>query len=147
MTLSQTILHVEDDANDVLLFRHACVKGGVKVNVQTVGDGDEALAYLEGADHFADRKQHPLPKLVLLDLKMPKLNGFDVLNWMRQKDEFRRVPVVVLSSSNHDDDVRKAYDLGANSFLIKPVGFEALTDLARAIEHYWLSLNADAEPV
>jgi CheY-like chemotaxis protein len=84
--------------------------------------------------------------LVLLDLKMPKLNGFDVLNWMRQKKEFRRVPVVVLSSSNHDDDVRKAYDLGANSFLIKPVGFEALTDLARAIEHYWLSLNADPEP-
>ena len=146
MTVSQTILHVEDDANDVLLFHHACVKVGVKVNVQTVGDGDEALAYMEGADPFADRKQHPLPNLVLLDLKMPKLNGFDVLNWMRQKEAFRRVPVVVLSSSNHDDDVRKAYDLGANSFLIKPVGFEALMDLARAIEHYWLSLNADAAP-
>jgi CheY-like chemotaxis protein len=142
VTLNPTILHVEDDVNDVILFRHACLKGGVTVDVQTVADGDEAVAYLEGANKFADRNQHPLPKLVLLDLKLPKLNGFDVLNWMRQKEAFRRLPVVVLTSSNHDADLRKAYDLGANSFLIKPVAFDGLMELAKAIEHYWVGLNA-----
>jgi CheY-like chemotaxis protein len=116
------------------------------MNVQTVGDGDEAMAYLQGEDKFADRQRHPLPSLVLLDLKMPRLNGFEVLSWLRQQEPFRRVPVVVLTSSNHQVDVKRAYDLGANSYLIKPVGFEALMEVARAIQHYWLKLNEQLPP-
>jgi CheY-like chemotaxis protein len=146
MTLSQTILHVDDDANDVLLFKHACRKGGVAANVQTVCDGEEAVAYLQGNEQFSDRAEHPLPDLILLDLKMPRLNGFDVLHWLRQEAHFRRVPVVVLTSSNRDADVKRAYELGANSYLIKPVGLEALMEVARAIQHYWLKLNELPSP-
>lgn len=139
--MSQTILHVDDDANDVLLFKHACRKGGVAANVQAVCDGEEAMAYLQGNEPFDNREAHPLPDLILLDLKMPRLNGFDVLNWLRHEGHFCRMPVVVLTSSNHDADVRRAYELGANSYLIKPVGIEALMEVARAIQHYWLKLN------
>src|SRR5262249_13079512 len=109
-----TILHVEDDANDVLLFQHACRKAGVRVDVHTVTDGDEAVDYLKGSDKFSDRQEHPLPSLLLLDLKMPRVTGFDVLSWVRNQESFRRLPVVVLTSSNHDADVKRAYELGAN---------------------------------
>src|SRR5437588_8590838 len=103
-----TILHVEDDPNDVLLFQHACRKAGAAMHLESVTDGEDALAYLRGANHFGNREQHPLPSLVLLDLKMGRLNGFEVLAWMRNEEKFRRVPVVVLSSSNHDADVKRA---------------------------------------
>jgi CheY-like chemotaxis protein len=136
-----TILHVDDDSNDALLFQHACRKAGVEVDLQGVSDGDEAIAYLRGQDQFADRQQFPLPRLILLDLKMPRLSGFEVLGWLRQNDQWKRLPVVVLTSSSHDADVNRAYDLGANSYLVKPVGFEALVEIARAIHLYWLTLN------
>jgi CheY-like chemotaxis protein len=139
-----TILHVEDDSNDVLLFRHACAKAGVRANVQVVGDGDEAMAYLSGEQDFRDRQAHPLPHLVLLDLKMPRVNGFELLSWMRLDPRFRRVPVVVLTSSAHEADVRRAYEAGANSYLVKPVEFTSLVGLARAVHDYWLRLNAHA---
>src|ERR1051325_6304436 len=96
-----TILHVDDDSNDLILFEHACRKAGFAPNLQTVCDGDEALAYMTGAEQFGDRDQHPLPNLMLLDLKMPRLNGFEVLTWLRHEEKFRRLPVVVLTSSNH----------------------------------------------
>jgi CheY-like chemotaxis protein len=136
-----TILHVEDDSNDVLLFRHACEKAGIPCNIRVVADGAEAIAYLEGATGFGDRQQHPLPELVLLDLKLPRVNGFEVLDWMRKGGRFRRLPVIVFSSSNHQADVNRAYDAGANSFLLKPTDFSALIDLAKTIHHYWLALN------
>lgn len=128
-----TILHIEDDPNDVLLFQHACRKGGRNLNVQSVGDGDEAIAYFAGQDQFADRERHPLPHLVLLDLKMPRVNGFEVLAWLRRHERLHRLPVVVLTSSNHEADVKHAYDLGANSYLVKPVGFEALVELVKVM--------------
>ncbi len=139
--MKRTILHVEDDSNDVLLFQHACEKAGLGCNLQAVTDGAEAIAYLSGADHFSDRHRHPLPELVLLDLKLPRVNGFEVLDWIRKGDRFHRLPVVVFSSSNHEADVNRAYDAGANSFLLKPVDFNALVDVARAVHHYWLALN------
>src|SRR5205809_6626023 len=95
-----TILHVEDDPNDVLLLDHACRKAGIDCEIKRVADGEEAIAYLLGKDEFADRKQYTLPQLILLDLKMPHLSGFDVLQWRRENDKMRTVPVVVLSSSN-----------------------------------------------
>ena len=136
-----TILHVEDDPNDVLLLEHAHRKAGIQCNIQRVADGDEAISYLEGKDRFADRQQFPLPQVILLDLKMPRLNGFDVLSWRRKNDKFKSVPVIVLSSSNHDIDLKRAYELGVNSYLIKPVSFDALVEIVRVVHDYWLRLN------
>jgi len=136
-----TILHVEDDSNDALLFQHACRKAGMDINLQVVSDGEEALAYLKGSEQFKNRDKHPFPTLVLLDLKLPRVNGFDVLTWMKTEQNMRRLPVIVLSSSTHQADVKRAYELGANSFLVKPVAFEALVGLAKGIDQYWISLN------
>jgi len=128
-----TILHVEDDPNDTLLFQHACNKAGVLFDLQAVSDGDQAIAYLRGANGFSDRMKHPFPRLILLDLKMPRVSGFDVLTWLRTDNSFKEVPVVVLTSSNHDADVKRAFELGAKSYLVKPVGFEALVELVRTL--------------
>lgn len=136
-----TILHVEDDSNDVLLFHHACLKAGITLNLQAVADGDEAITYLRGGDRFVNREQYPLPHLILLDLKMPRVNGFEVMSWLRREEKFRRLPVVVLSSSNHEADVKRAYDAGANSYLVKPVDFNALVALVKMVHQYWLTLN------
>jgi CheY-like chemotaxis protein len=120
-------------------------KAGTAMRLESVTDGEDALAYLRGSDDFADREKHPLPGLVLLDLKMGRLNGLDVLAWMRKEEQFRRVPVVVLSSSNHDVDIKRACDLGANSYLVKPVNFDALVEMARALQNYWFKLNARSD--
>ncbi|HWX19998.1 MAG TPA: response regulator [Candidatus Binatia bacterium] len=141
-----TVLHAEDDSNDVLLFHHACLKAGLNLNLQVVADGDEAIAYLDGRERFGDRQQHPFPKLVLLDLKMPRVDGFEVLSWMRQEEKCRRLPVVVLSSSNHEVDVNRAYDGGANSYLVKPVDFNELVEMVKALHLYWLTFNEGPEP-
>ena len=139
-----TVLHVEDDSNDVLLFQHACQKAGVPLNLKNVSDGDEAIAYLEGNSNYSDRELNPLPRLVLLDLKMPRVSGFDVLAWMRKDQKFRDLPVVVLTSSNHAADVERAYQAGANSYLVKPVDFNGLVDLAKSIHKYWVIVNEHA---
>jgi CheY-like chemotaxis protein len=140
-----TILHVEDDPNDVLLVQYACRRLAVKPRVETVANGEEAIAYLKGEDPFSNRERHPLPQLVLLDLKMPRVNGFEVLQWIRQQEQFRRTPVIVLSSSNHATDVKRAYDMGANSYLVKPIHFEGLVEVLGSTCHYWLTLNHFAE--
>src|SRR4051812_4086731 len=140
-----TILHVDDDSNDIVLFQHACQKAGIDCNLHNVEDGDQAITYLRGAEQFADRARYPIPTLLLLDLKMPRVNGFDVLAWVRGNRHLRAMPVVVLSSSNHDADVKRAYDLGANSYMVKPVGFESLVEIARSLNQYWLSLNVKSE--
>ena len=140
-----TVLYVDDDSNDVLLLQHACRKAGIVCDLRTAADGDEAITYLRGIDKYSDREQFPLPRLVVLDLKMPRVNGFEVLGWMRQIESFRRLPVVVLTSSNHEMDIKRAYDAGANSYLVKPVGFDALVDLVRTSYHYWMNLNAQPE--
>ncbi|MEY2465554.1 MAG: hypothetical protein QOD03_75 [Verrucomicrobiota bacterium] len=133
-----TILHVEDDPNDTLLFQHACKKLGSAFDLQSVNDGDQAIAYLRGDNSFSDRKKHPLPQLVLLDLKMPRLSGFDVLDWARKEKQFHNLPIIVLTSSNHEADIKRAYNLGANSYLVKPVGFDALVAVVRTIQEYWI---------
>ena len=134
-----TILHVEDDSNDALLFRHACQKAGVTLDVQEVADGDEAMAYLSGQEVFSNRGKHPLPHVVLLDLKMPRATGFEVLSWIRAHPQIGHLPVVVLSGSELQDDIQRAYAAGANSYLIKPLGFSALVDLVRNLQAVWLA--------
>ena len=108
--------------------------------IQVVDNGQQAIDYLKGVGKFADRNTFPLPCLVLLDLKLPKVMGFDVLKWIRQQPETIRV-VVLLSASGQEADIATAYRLGANGYLIKPSEVGKLEDMARAIKDYWLTQN------
>src|SRR5689334_7620147 len=109
-----TILHVEDDPNDVLLVQRALKKANASSTIQSVSDGDRALAYLGGAQDYANREKFPFPQLVLLDLKMPRKSGLEVLSWIRSQPMLKRVLVVIFTSSKHDQDINNAYELGAN---------------------------------
>ncbi len=136
-----TLLHIEDDPNDTLLLQRACRKAGLALNVQSAHDGDKAVAYLSGADEFGERQTFPLPDVILLDLKLPRKSGLEVLSWLRAQPGLSRIVVCIFTSSNHLEDVNSAYDLGANSFLVKPVDFDALVKMIRAINDYWLQIN------
>jgi CheY-like chemotaxis protein len=134
-----TILLVEDDSNDVLLVRRAFRRAGLSARIEVASDGEAAVAYL------AAMPTDSIPGLVLLDLKLPRRPGLDVLHWLRQQPGLRRLPVVVLTSSRESTDVNRAYDLGANSFLVKPVGFTELLEMVRTLGLYWLGLNEAPE--
>ncbi|BAZ52211.1 response regulator [Nostoc sp. NIES-4103] len=137
----QTILLAEDDSNQVLLIRRALRKANLTQILQVVNDGEAAIAYLCGEGNYADRKSYPLPILVLLDLKMPRKSGFEVLEWLKQQPELKRLPVIVLTTSTEMHDIQKAYDLGVNSYLVKPVAFNDLTAMIKLLEAYWINLN------
>jgi DNA-binding response OmpR family regulator len=136
-----TILLVEDDENDVELFMRAYSQARIANPVQRAAHGDDAVSYLLGDGKYADRERHPVPVLVLLDLKLPRRSGLQVLAWIREQPGLKRLPVVVLTSSKDNTDVNHAYDLGANSYLVKPVAFNSLFDLIRSLNLYWLVLN------
>lgn len=140
------ILLVEDNPDDVLLTQRAVRKAGLNISLSVVGDGDEAVAYLEGAGRFADRHAHPYPTLVLLDLKLPKRSGWEVLRWIREQPGLITTPVVVLTSSTEDEDIKKAYECGANSYLQKPVVFTGLVQLLGVLDLYWLHTNLVTSP-
>lgn len=140
------ILLVEDNPDDVLLARRAVKKAALPVNMQVVTDGDEAVAYLGGAGQFGDRARHSLPALVLLDLKLPKRSGLEVLRWVRSQAMLDTTPVVVLTSSSEDEDIQKAYALGANSYLQKPVAFNGLVQLLGVLDLYWFRNNLTLPP-
>jgi DNA-binding response OmpR family regulator len=135
------ILLVEDDYDDVVLVRRAFVRAGIDVPIKVVHDSADAVLYLQGKGVYADREEYPLPSLMLLDLKLPGNSGFDVLRWTRERSGLRRLPIIVLTSSSADRDVNMAYDLGANSYVVKPLTFESLLDLVKAVEMYWVMLN------
>jgi CheY-like chemotaxis protein len=136
-----TVLLVEDNPDDVLLTRRAFAKANFPVPLEVVSDGEEALGYLQGAGTYSDRERFPLPMLLLLDLKLPRRSGFEVLEWLRGQPGLRRIPVVVLTSSGQSPDVNRAFDLGANSYLVKPVRLEDLVNLVKTLNLYWLLLN------
>ncbi len=138
---SMSILLVEDNPDDVALIQRAFRKANIANPLRVVTDGDAAVAYLAGTGEYADRARYPLPVLVLLDLKLPKRSGHEVLAWLRSQEGLRRLPVAVLTSSREAADVNRAYDLGANAYLQKPVGFEALHELVRTLNLFWLILN------
>ncbi len=138
---SVSILYVEDEEADVLLLQHVLSKAGISNPLQTVKDGKLARDYLAGDGPFADRKRYPLPGLVLLDLNLPYWSGFEVLAWVRQQPHLRRVPVVVFSSSSRPDDIARAYDAGANGYLVKPNALADLTTLVLAVRDFWLLHN------
>ncbi|HEX2222963.1 MAG TPA: response regulator [Thermoanaerobaculia bacterium] len=134
---SRSILLVEDNPDDALLLQRAFRKLGDESRIRVLNNGENALAYLAGEGDYADRVRFPLPDLMLLDLKLPRRSGFEVLEWLRGQPGLRRLPVVVLTGSREAADVERAADLGANSYLVKPVGFEALLELVAAFQSYW----------
>jgi len=138
MTDEAVILLVEDGEDDVLLIRKAFARAYLDNPMHVVKDGEEAVAYLSGEGQYANRAEHPLPSLILLDLKMPRMDGFQVLEWLRAQPGIRGIPVVVLTTSDLMQDVNRAYTLGANSFLVKPMDFRDYADLGRVIRHYWI---------
>ncbi|HEY1227632.1 MAG TPA: response regulator [Ramlibacter sp.] len=138
---NRTVLLVEDNLDDVLLTRRAFRKAGLASALQVAGDGDEAVAYLAGDGAFADRQAHPLPSLVLLDWKLPRRSGREVLQWVRAQERFTGLPVVVLTSSREQEDIDQAYSAGANSYIQKPVLLEKLAELSERLHAYWLETN------
>lgn len=138
-------LLVEDAETDVILIRRAFQKGNIVNPLQVVTNGNDAIAYLKGEGAFANRAEYPLPDLVLLDLKLPGRDGFEVLRWIRQQPNLKALRVVVLTSSDRIQDVNLAYQLGANSFLVKPVDFERFVEISQALKGYWIWLSKAPE--
>lgn len=128
-----SVLLVEDDPNDQLLLQRAFRKAGIVATINVAEDGDAAIAALEASG--------TPPTIVILDLKLPRRSGFEVLAWMKQHAELRRVPAIVFTSSGEAPDVRRAYELGANSYLVKPGNSEELQALIASLAHYWFALN------
>src|SRR5262249_39116010 len=129
----------------IRLIRRAFDKAEIPNPLQVVRNGEEAMAYLAGEKEFANRAEFPLPKLILLDLKMPGLDGFEVLKWIRSQPGLKGLIVVVLTSSDHIRDVNEAYSLGANSFMVKPMDFENIVELSRLLRDYWIMANRSPE--
>ena len=131
-----TILSADDGEDDNLLLQQAHRKSLATFKLQIVKDGQAAIDYLEGKQQYQNRERFPLPDLLLLDLKMPRKNGFEVLDWLRQQAAFKKMPVAVFSSSQDSADLERAYEKGATWFLTKPVDFNELTRLVTAISRW-----------
>ena len=134
------ILLVEDDCDDQALMRRVLGKSRYPVDLQIVSDGQKAMDYLLARDQFAEPGSAPRPDLVLLDLNMPNLNGMQVLEEVRADPDLRLIPVVVLTTSQQEEDVLRSYDLGCNSFVTKPAEMDSLLQMLRTLESYWLDL-------
>lgn len=139
------ILLAEDEEDHVLLIRHAFAKAKIPNPLYVVWNGQEAIAYLKGAGKYSNREEYPLPDLLLLDLKMPRVNGFEVLQWIREQPGLATLRVLVLTSSDQIRDVNEAYRLGANSFLVKPLDFEDFAQLSHLIQEFWLKISKTPE--
>jgi len=135
------ILLVEDLRTDALLIQRALKKGGVINPIKLVRDGQEALDYLFQRGSYQDTENYLIPGLILLDLKLPKINGFEVLKQIKSTEKLQRIPVVVLTASDQSKDINSAYDAGANSYLVKPVTLAAFIEVATKIKLYWLLEN------
>jgi CheY-like chemotaxis protein len=136
------VLLVEDDPSDVRLIQRAFGKLEKPVPMIRLTDGDDVVAYLAGKAPYENRAMYPLPSLVLLDIKLPRRSGFEVLQWVRgQASAVRRLPVIMLTSSRHSADINRAYDLGANSYLSKPETGAQLDTLVSHLRTYWINCN------
>jgi len=132
------ILLADDSAEDTFIIRQAFERAHVPNPLHAVSSGDEAISYLKAEGRYANREEYPLPDLFLLDLKMPGLDGFDVLRWIRRQPGLGSMRVVVLTSSDQLHDVNQAYQLGANSFMVKPADFDNFIELGKSLQNYWL---------
>jgi len=138
MSAQKTILVAEDDLNDTYLLKRAFLKAGIDVQMDFVEDGAQAIRYLADRNR---RSHETIPELLLLDLNMPRVNGFEVLKWVRHQPGLKRMLVIVLTSSEEPGDINRAYDLGANSYLVKPCRIEHLAGIAEHLHHYWININ------
>ncbi len=133
-----TVLLVEDDLNDIFLVKRAFRTARIPNPLQVVTDGEEAISYLRGEGKYADRQAHPMPKLIVMDIKMPRRSGFEVLEWVKGDGRpLRRIPVIIVSSSDNPADINRAYELGANAYMVKPMNYHAVEHLFESITHYW----------
>jgi CheY-like chemotaxis protein len=143
--MKSLVLLAEDDDNDVLLIKRAFQKSRVANAIEVVSDGEGAVNYLSGEGIYGDRARYPFPVAMLLDLKLPRKSGLEVLAWVRQQPEIRRLPIIVLTSSRESSDIRHAYDLGVNSYLVKPFTPLELTEMLHSFNLYWMVLNESAD--
>lgn len=128
-----TILHVEDDEGDAILFRKACERARLPVILHHAADAEQAKAYLVGESEFSDRARFPLPQVLVLDLKLPRMTGFEFLRWLRSQAGFEHLPVLIFTSSLARDDKAQAIEDGASSYFVKPASFEALVQIVGKI--------------
>ena len=141
------VLLVEDSEDDAILMRHAFDALRPPRRLQWVNNGNDAILYLCGHRQYSDRNKYPMPVLMLLDLKLPMQNGFEVLRWLRSYSSFATLPAIVLSDCMDDRIVRRAYQLGANSFVPKPHNSDLRSELVQTLHHYWLSFNVTGSGV
>ena len=139
--MTETILLVEDSEDDVFFMERAIKLTGGKIVLKVAKDGQAGIDYLSGEREFADRRENPLPSLVLLDLKLPRVPGFEVLRWIRARPELQMTPVIILTSSGERADLERGYRLGANSFMVKPSESDDLVGLAKCLTDYWFKYN------
>lgn len=138
------ILLVDDNPMDVILTLDAFNEAKLNNNINVARDGEEALEYIFGKGQFADRTKFPMPSLILLDLKMPGIDGFEVLRQIKNTEKLKRIPVIILTSSKEEGDLALSYDIGANSYLVKPVNFNGFIEVVKKIDDYWFTLNIGA---
>jgi len=131
------ILIADDNEDDAVAIVETLKSAGIRNQLRLVGDGREVIAYLKGHEHYGDRKKHPLPSVLLLDLKMPRLGGFEVLEWLRFSMPAKDILIIILSGHGELGDIKRGYELGARSFLIKPCHAEDIRNLVRAYSTYW----------
>lgn len=144
--MNKTVLLVEDFENDVILMRRFWKKERVPEQLHVASDGQQALDYLAGREPFSNRDAYPIPSLILLDLKLPRVMGLDVLAWIRAQPHLETIPVIVFSTSALGNDVDQAYSRGANAFLVKPADVKQLSDIVRLIREFWLGINHFPRP-
>lgn len=137
---SITIVIADDDPEDRMLAEDALKESRLVNDIRVVEDGEELLEYLQQRGRFADHESAPRPGLILLDLNMPRMDGREALQRIKNDPELRRIPVVILTTSKAEEDIYRSYDLGVNSFIIKPVTFESLVNIMRVLERYWFEI-------
>ncbi len=135
------ILYAEDDDDDFLLVKDAFQESKLQTDLRRVKDGEELMNYLLRENSFKDEEKYPWPKIILLDLNMPKKDGREALKEIKSNPQLRRVPVVVLTTSRAEEDVHRTYDLGVNSFIRKPIHFDKFVDIIKTLDKYWLEIN------
>jgi CheY-like chemotaxis protein len=131
------VLHIDDDANDIELLRAAARRASFPLKLEHAEDGEQAMHYLTSADHGGDTKHQRLPTLILVDLKLPRITGLEIVEWVRSHPQTRHIPIVVLSGSELSSDMQRAYDAGANSYMVKPLEFDGLVRLVNQVVGRW----------
>lgn len=132
------ILVAEDNETDIALFKRAARKAGIGDFIRFVEDGQHAMDYLAGRSKYGDRKLYPVPDIAIFDIKMPRKNGLEALEWVRCESRVKTLPVLILSCSSEERDIKRAYELGANAYLVKPIGLDAFGMDLKQVRGFWL---------